>query len=190
MAVKTELVKEFLIDRVFGDVEDRYPGEVSERVETALARAPEEVLADEMRSPEADLAAVQLARRGYLERVVETELFERARQPLPSLGSKGVSDDGDWVRAAVRLSAELARLEPAGKPDPRDEGWTSWRVPGPGGHVRHYLALMSAFSLFAQGEDSPPVFPDGVGESDLKRSWMYGFYVRCYEECATPDPVR
>ncbi len=187
MAVKTALVKEFLIDRVFGEVEDRYPGEVSDRIEAALARAPELLLRAETRSAQADSAAVELARRGYLERVVETELFERARQPLPSIEA-GHPEQSDWVGPAAQMSAELARLEPAEKPDPRDDGWTSWRVPGPGGHVRHYLALMSAFTLFAEGDDSPPVFPEGVGESDLKRSWMYGFYLRCYEESASGEP--
>ena len=188
MAVKTELVKEFLIDRVFGEVEERHPGKLPDRVEAALARAPDAVLPLDARSPEADTAAVQLARRGYLTRVVETELFERARQ-LHQLGDTDGPVKGDWVEAAVRVSAKLARMEPAGKPDPRHDGWTSWRVPGPGGHIRHYLALMSAFTLFSDGEDSPPSFPDRIAEDDLKRGWMYGFYLRCFEESDADDPA-
>lgn len=43
----------------------------------------------------------------------------------------------------------FARAEPLGKPSPDEEAAMSWRVPGPGGHVRHFLV----------------------------RPWLYGFYV-------------
>ena len=187
MAVRTELVREFLIDRVFGEVEERYPGEVSDQAAAALARAGESVLAAGALSAEAPEAATELARRGYLTRVVETELFDRARQPLGELRARLAERDADSLESAVDLSAELALAEPADKPAPGGEAWTSWRIPGPGGHVRHLLALMGVSLLFPKGPEDTRPLPAGVGEGDLKRCWMYGFYVRCCEEALASD---
>jgi hypothetical protein len=54
----------------------------------------------------------------------------------------------------VRLS------EPLGKPSPDDEAAMSWRVPGPGGHVRHFLARRTIEDYLSGAEtqvvDAPP----------------------------------
>jgi hypothetical protein len=116
-------------------------------------------------------AAAELACAGYRSRAAETAMFERARAPIPGLAERLLSArTGDPLAAMVATSAELAALEPAERPDPSAAAWTSWGVPGPGGHVRHYVAAECAERL--GGESSP----------ELKRCWMYGFYVRCCEE--------
>jgi hypothetical protein len=115
----------------------------------------------------------RLARLGYVSRILETERFDAARQPLPEIRA-GLARNG-----ADELSAVLATAEPAGRPDPGDENAISWRVPGPGGHVRHYIAMGSARRLARE----LGVAAD-VDEADLKRCWLYGFLLRCCEEVA------
>jgi len=93
------------------------------------------------------------ARLGYLARIIEVERFAPAGRPATWLS--GLLEASD----AKEVSLRLAREEPLEKPTP-SEGAPSWRVPGPGGHVRHFLALRA-------------------GD---KRSWMLGFFARCCEE--------
>ena len=52
----------------------------------------------------------------------------------------------------------------------------SWRVPGPGGHVRHFLARRT-IEEYLREADAPVESPE-----ELKRPWMYGFFVRACEE--------
>jgi hypothetical protein len=98
---------------------------------------------------------------GYHTRTLELERFAPAREPLP------------WLLGAD--PDELAAQEPLERPDPGDA--PSWRVPGPGGHVRHYLALRAVAGL--EGE---PL--------ELKRAWMRGFFRHCVEEAAPPPASR
>jgi hypothetical protein len=105
-----------------------------------------------------------LAVIGYCARLAEAELFEPARLPIPGLSEELAE------RAAPELSRELAEAEPPGRPDPGD-GAPSWRVPGPGGHVRHYVAMQAA------EERSPD-----ADSAESKRAFMYGFFLRCCEE--------
>ena len=104
-----------------------------------------------------------LARLGYCLRLAEAELFEPARTPMPGLAERIESED------AQDVSRQLADAEPPGRPDPGDYG--SWQVPGPGGHVRHYVAMLAAETR-APGED----------HARAKREFMYGFFLRCCEE--------
>lgn len=97
------------------------------------------------------------ARLGYLARTIEVERFAPAREPYPWLAEELERDQAEAV--AARLAAE----EPAGKPAPGD-GAASWRVPGPGGHVRHFLAVRAGH----------------------KRAWMLGFFTRCCDEARGP----
>ena len=187
MAVRTELIREYLLDRIFDAVVERAPGDVSEPAADALQVAGRAVLGEEGGSPLEAATASELARRGYLTRVIETEFFERAQQPTPGLRER-LSKAGEGGAAAMAaVSGGLARREPGDKPDPRAPDWTSWRVPGPGGHVRHYLALMTVSSLFPRDADGRRPVPVSLGEDDLKRCWLYGFYVRCCEEALAPD---
>jgi hypothetical protein len=92
---------------------------------------------------------------GYHARDVERDRFAPARQPMPWLHELLAGGD------AAAVAAELAAAEPAGRPEP-DSGAASWRVPGPGGHVRHYLALRSGDKV----------------------AWLRGYFRRCCEEAA------
>jgi len=74
--------------------------------------------------------------------------------------------------------------EPVGRPAPDDPAATTWRVPGPGGHVRHYLARRTIEDLL-QGRDRPF---DG-DPADLKIPWVYGFLVRACEEALPADDL-
>lgn len=70
-------------------------------------------------------------------------------------------------RPREEVARELADAEPLERPSPDDPCAASWRIPGPGGHVRHYLALGAAGH---RAEDKP--------------EWLYGFFLRCCEEAA------
>lgn len=115
---------------------------------------------------------------GYACRELEVEMFEPARRRSEWLEDLRGGDP-------LELAVELARSEPEQRPDPGQA--PSWRVPGPGGHVRHYLALDGAAQLIASttfprpGSDAP---------ARLKPCWMLGFFLRCTDEAeggpATP----
>ena len=158
IAVRTELVKEFLVDRILEEVSRRRLEDLPPATEEALARSH----------------APALARSGYLARAVETAMFDAARGPTPGLAEKL---DGGSI---TDVAAELAAAEPLEKPSPDDPGWTSWRVPGPGGHVRHYAALAAVRA-------HAPELREALGGRTLKEAWMYGFYVRCCEEALAAD---
>jgi hypothetical protein len=105
-----------------------------------------------------------MVRLGYCARLAEADLFEPARAPLPGLAERMAKE------ATTDVSRELASAEPSDRPDPEDDV-ASWRVPGPGGHVRHYVAMLAAERLAP--DDDP---------AQAKRAFMYGFFVRCCEE--------
>ncbi len=122
---------------------------------------------------------------GYLARSVEVELFEPARRGcdrLTEMIEERRVDGADHDTALTALCAELAHAEPVNKPSPDDPAAMSWQVPGPGGHVRHYVARRSIEELLQDRED--PVDGD---PADLKRAWMYGFFVAACEEIPAPD---
>jgi hypothetical protein len=86
---------------------------------------------------------------------------------MPWLAGRLALDGRGWSEAAAALAIELAAAEPPARPDPDDPRAVSWKVPGPGGHVRHYLAVR------ASSDDGPPG----------KRAWL----VHCIEETDPPD---
>ncbi|RDI75830.1 hypothetical protein Gocc_0249 [Gaiella occulta] len=139
---------EQVVDRLLARVGELYPGDVP--------------------VPVAD--AGEIARRGYLWRVAETETFAAARAPTPGLPERL------HPITAGELARELADAEPLGRPDPGDPGTITWTVPGPGGHVRHYGALASIEAA-------------GLADRALKREWLYGFLYRCCEEAGQARPV-
>lgn len=123
---------------------------------------------------DADLAGAS-ADRGYLARVVELDLFEPARAPTPGLRGAVdilVAEESELDEALASHSLSVAVSEPLSRPSP-EEGAFAWQVPGPGGHVRHYVALQAIAELL-------PEPSNGIGE--LKRAWTYGFCVRCCED--------
>jgi len=91
----------------------------------------------------------------------------------------------DWSEAVVSVCKEIAGAEPLEKPAVDDENAWSWRVPGPGGHVRHYLARRSIGDHLQRDPEQGP-----VGDpTELKRPWVYGFFVRACEEALPPQAL-
>ncbi len=171
--VDTGLVLQTLVERMFGIIEGRRGDEPPEPVAAVLAATDLPVASGHPRL-EADLRHA-----GYLARVVEVELFEPARRPAEWIGemlTDCFASAASWDEAVAGACAELARSEPLGKPDPDDEAAKSWQVPGPGGHVRHYLARRTIEDYLRDAE-APVEDP-----AELKRPWLYGFFVRACEE--------
>jgi hypothetical protein len=127
-------------------------------------------------------AEMRMRRAGYLARVVEVELFDPARTPAPWLRAllrERLGGDEDETAALTATCAELARAEPLDKPDPGDPAAATWRIPGPGGHVRHLLVRRTIEEhLQAEGRSRP--FEGDPAE--LKAPWTYGFLLRACEE--------
>lgn len=107
-------------------------------------------------------ADVRIAKLGFLAREIELERFAVARAPVLWLVERVISHPGDSL---AELSLALSEQEPLAKTAPAD-GAPSWRIPGPGGHVRHFLALRAV----------------GTGPRELQRAWMFGFFLRCCED--------
>jgi len=150
MTVRTEVVRTAMVGRLV-DLIRAEPAPAPE----SLARVP--------------VGDHHLAVAGYNLRRVEWRLFEPARRTLPELAQRlderrdGRDSDQD---AIAFVAGELASEEPLERPDPEDDRAVTWRVPGPGGHVRHYVALELI----------------GARPAELKRAVVYGFLVRCCEE--------
>ncbi len=163
ISVRTQVVLDTLVGTIADAVAERAGRPLSAPVEAALT-----AIGDERWQG--------LARAGYLARALEVERFERAREPMPWLAERfGEHRDSDWSEAAAALAVELAAAEPPGRPEPGDERAVSWKVPGPGGHVRHYLALRAA----DDGRDGGPSL-------DTKRAWLTGFLIHCIQEAVQP----
>jgi hypothetical protein len=169
MSVRTELVKEVMVGRIVELVLERSErGALPPAAAKALERAP-----DALRGRSGvDEPARRLAADGYLARAVETELFEPARRTPDWLAARGKGHD------AARVCLQLALVEPLGRPDPDDQRAATWRVPGPGGHVRHYVALRLVEERVGGSSDGDAPL--------LKRAFVYGFLLRCCDEPASP----
>jgi len=175
IAVDSGLVGKTLVEAIFTRVQERDAPAPPEPAGPALDDADVAFASND----EARLE-MQLRRAGYLARVLEAEMFEPAQQPATWLVGRlqaQLAESGDLVAALTAACAELARAEPVDKPHPDDPAAATWRVPGPGGHVRHYLARRTIEELL-QGRDRPL-----NGEpAELKIPWVYGFFVRACEE--------
>ena len=184
MPVQVEVIKEVLVDRILGGALERYPPDPPVAVNDALEA--------DVDLPACDGGALDLRMRriGYLTRIVEADLFEPAREPMEGLAedlSRKLAELEDWSAAASAQSADLAREEPLPKPNPADENATSWKVPGPGGHVRHYVVAAAIADSMSGDMDGLGGLAAGVDDAaELKRCWMYGFLVRCCEESLPP----
>src|SRR5262245_58048993 len=161
MRVRTELVLDQLVSRLLGQAIELSSGEFDGAAESVLAEAPE---------------PRRLARLGFASRMAETEMFDAARRPMPWLSELCDSSH------PASISRDLAAEEPDGKPDP---GEGSWRVPGPGGHVRHFLALAAADEVVHGDSNGKPRAAHELSAGEAKRIFLYGFYARCCEEAAT-----
>jgi hypothetical protein len=159
MAVRMEVVRAVLIEGMAREVSGRLDAaEPPERLAGAAAHAG------------GDERAVRVAHAGWLAREVELERFERARVPAPWLRAALLDrSPGDPAAAVGAVCADLAAREPLARPAPDDPDAATWRVAGPGGHVRHELALEAIRSA-------------GGGPPALKRCWVHGFLARCCED--------
>jgi hypothetical protein len=164
MRVRTEVVLDQLVSKVLGRALELRSAGLPDRAHELLAEAPE---------------PRELAELGYASRIAETEMFEPARTPMPWLAEL-VDDQPDGsAKAVIEVTRELAADEPDEKPDP---GQGSWRVPGPGGHVRHYLALAAADELVHGDSNGKPEATRELSAGEAKRSFLFGFYARCCGE--------
>jgi len=163
ISVRTQVVLDTLVGSIAEAVAARAHEPLGAAVEAALALT-------------GDGRKQRMARAGYLARAVEVERFERARAPMPWLAERVAVDRGaSWSEATAALAGTLAAAEPRERPDPGDDGAVSWKVPGPGGHVRHYLA-----DAAADRAGGP------LGHGDGKLPWLLGFLVHCIEEVSPP----
>ncbi|MGH2900884.1 MAG: hypothetical protein ACRDMZ_19570 [Solirubrobacteraceae bacterium] len=175
IAVDSGLVGKTIVEAVYTRVQERPAPAPADPVGAALDDADIAFAAND----EARLE-MSLRRAGYLARGVEAEMFEPAKQPAMWLVARlqeQLARTGDMAAALVAACSELARSEPVAKPRPDDPAAATWRVPGPGGHVRHLLARRTIEDLL-QGRDRPV-----NGEpADLKIPWVYGFFIAACEE--------
>lgn len=148
ISVRSDVAASLLIDGLFDEAVGRLGDELAVSTGISLARS----------------ADTRVARLGYHARIIELERFEVARTPSPWLIEHLVDGFEDSIG---EISMSLASAEPLGKSAPAD-GSPAWRIPGPGGHVRHFLALRAI----------------GAGPPELKRDWMFGFMLRCCEDAA------
>ena len=177
--VNTNVLLQTLVEAVNEQVQER-------RATRALLETPPALQADHALVGDNEPALDRDLRVcGYIARMVEVDLFEPARGFADWVLERVEPHEartGDRDEAVAALCGELAMAEPIGKPDPDDPAAMSWRVPGPGGHVRHYVARRAIEELLRDREE--PVEGD---PADLKRAWVYGFFVRTCEEALPHD---
>ena len=164
MRVRTEVVLDQLVSKVLGRALELRAASLPSGTEDLLAEAPE---------------PRELAELGYASRIAEVEMFEPARAPLPWLKALIEGGRGETPKTVIEVSRELATEEPDEKPAP---GQGSWQVPGPGGHVRHYLALAAADEIVHGDSNGKPLATRELSAGEAKRCFLVGFYARCCEE--------
>lgn len=177
--VNTTVLLQTLVEAVNEQVQERLAARALIAKPPALDADDQALVGENERSLDLDLRL-----SGYLARLVEVELFEPARAPagwVPERIREAYARTHDLAEAVAEVCAALAAAEPVDKPSPDDPDAMSWQVPGPGGHVRHYLARRAIEELLRPREE--PIDGDPAA---LKRAWMYGFFVRTCEE-ALPD---
>jgi hypothetical protein len=173
--VNTSVLLQTLVEAVHEQVQERRDAGKPERVPAALESGEQRLVGDNEPALDHDLRV-----QGYLARVAEVDMFEPARRLADwalTMTEERTAQTGDLQTALAALCGELARAEPVGKPDVDDPNAMSWRVPGPGGHVRHYVARRAIAHSLRDRQN--PVEGD---PADLKRAWLYGFFVRTCEE--------
>jgi hypothetical protein len=170
--VQSRVVKEVLVERLAALASEREGDSITAAAAPLLDMGPE--------PQPADALAAALARNGYASRIAESELLEPARTPAVWLGelvAGRIGEGQDWPAAVAATSRELADTEPLDRPEPGDDSAVTWRVPGPGGHVRHYVAM----HVIAERA------PTGRANRAYKRDFLYGFMVRCCEEAVPTE---
>jgi hypothetical protein len=181
--VETRVVLDTLVEKVHDLVADRMENEPPAAILPVLDSKEQLVVATKY--PAVDRG---LRRAGYFTRVIEVEIFEPAQsiaEWIPEKLEESFAKTGGWPEAIVSICTEIARAEPVEKPDPDDENAWSWRVPGPGGHVRHYLSRRAIGDELQKDPEQGPV----SDPAELKQPWIYGFFVRACEEALPPEAL-
>ncbi len=177
--VDTRVVLQTLVEKVHDLVEDRLVKEEPPEAILSVLDSKEQLVVA-TKYPAVDRG---LRRAGYFTRVIEVEIFEPAQSVadwIPGMLEERFAENADWSAAVVSICTEIARTEPLEKPDLDDENSWSWRVPGPGGHVRHYLSRRSIGDALQRDPEQGPI----DDPTELKQPWIYGFFVRACEEAA------
>lgn len=125
------------------------------------------------------VAGQTAARLGYLARAAEYSIFDAARELddalLDTLAAR-LDDAGSGPHATqdtvAELAAELALAEPMDAQQGEDGPF--WLLPGAGGELRITLRDRLARALSR---------PPDVSLYELRRTWMYGYFVRSLQEC-------
>jgi hypothetical protein len=178
--VNLNVLRQTLVEAVHEQVQERREAGKPERVPPALESGEQRLVGDNDPALDHDLRL-----QGYLARVAEVDMFEPARRFADwviAMVEERTAQTGDQQAAIAALCGDLARAEPVEKPDVEDPDAMSWRVPGPGGHVRHYVARRAIEHSLR--DRSEPVVGDPAA---LKQAWMYGFFVRTCEEALEDD---
>ena len=130
-------------------------------------------------SEAAIVAGQTAARLGYLARSAEYAMFEAAQELddglLDTLAERldAAGSGTDAIQDAVaELAAELALAEPMDAQQ-GDDG-ALWLLPGAGGELRSALRDRLARALSR---------PEDVSLYELRRTWMYGYFLRSLQEC-------
>jgi hypothetical protein len=185
IAVEPELVREHVVLPLKSRAMEILEGSRPEALEEGWEEARRALAPEAGHDRDAERLARALAEAGYACRQAEREMFEPARHEIPWLEEEvdartaaGHDSEPAWRTACI----ELALTEPEERPSP-DSAAVSWRVPGPGAHVRHLVAFEVADELterLTPGSSEPP--PGISRRRDVKRCFLYGFLVRCWEE--------
>ena len=130
-------------------------------------------------SEAAIVAGQTAARLGYLARAAEHAMFEAAQEPDDGLLDTLAAwlEDAAPASAATQdavaeLAAELVVAEPTDGQEPAEGPF--WSLPGAGGEVRAALRDRLAGALSR---------PRDVSLDELRRTWMYGYFLRALQEC-------
>jgi hypothetical protein len=179
--VDTRVVLDTLVEKVHDLVDERLEKEPPATILPTLDSKEQLVVATKY--PAVDR---RLRRAGYFTRVIEVEIFEPAQSVaewIPEKLEERLEKHGNASDAIVSICTEIAKAEPIDKPDPDDENAWSWRIPGPGGHVRHYLSRRAIGDALTRDPEQGPV----NDPAELKRPWIYGFFVAACEEALPPE---
>lgn len=130
-------------------------------------------------SEAAIVAGQTAARLGYFARAGEHAMFEAAQEPDDAL----LDTLAAWLEDAApslattqdtvaELAAELVLAEPMDAQEGADGPF--WLLPGAGGEIRVVLRDRLARALSR---------PQDVSLYELRRTWMYGYFLHALQEC-------
>lgn len=148
------------------------------------------------------LATRAVAAVGYMSREAECDRFAHARE---------LDDDGSApLRAALASASALGPTGAAGAdlavaaawlarheaidPRPTDDFRPSWTVPGIRGDERRHLRERTLAIVVRPGPSGALATPQGEVHDatldDFRRTWKYGFFLRCLVELVLRDSRR